>query len=224
VTRLGDLTWPRVDASVLVIPLGSTEQHGPHLPLSTDTDIAQALAHGLATRRTDVLVAPALPYGASGEHAGFAGTLSIGQDALELVLVELVRSASETFPHVLLVNGHGGNSATVSAACARLRDESRDVLVWSPGWRGDAHAGRTETSLQLALDASRVGPSRDPGATDNLADLMPVLRRGGLRAVTDNGVLGDPTGASAEEGQALLLEALDDLEKTVITWLTTDSA
>jgi creatinine amidohydrolase len=224
VTRLGDLTWPRVDAEVLAVPLGSTEQHGPHLPLSTDTDIAQALSHGLAARRHDVLVAPALPYGASGEHAGFAGTLSIGHEALELVLVELVRSATESFPHVLLVNGHGGNAATLGAACARLRDERRDVLVWSPGWRGDAHAGRTETSLQLALDASRVGTSRDPGATDQLADLMPALRRGGLRAVTDNGVLGDPAGASAEEGQALLLEALDDLEKAVIAWLTTDSA
>ncbi|MCU1600811.1 MAG: putative creatininase [Frankiales bacterium] len=223
-TRLGDLMWPRVEAEVLVVPLGSTEQHGPHLPLSTDTDIAQALAHGLAVRRSDVLVAPAVPYGASGEHAGFAGTLSIGHDALELLLVELVRSATDTFPHVLLVNGHGGNVAALSAACARLRDESRDVLVWSPGWRGDAHAGRTETSLQLALDANRVGSSRDPGATDSLADLMPALRRGGLRAVTDNGVLGDPTGATAEEGQALLLEALDELEKTVIAWLTTDSA
>jgi creatinine amidohydrolase len=224
VTRLGDLTWPGVEADVLAVPLGSTEQHGPHLPLSTDTDIAQALAHGLALRRPDVLVAPPVPYGASGEHAGFSGTLSIGHEALELLLVELVRSATESFPHVLLVNGHGGNVATLSAACARLRDESRDVLIWSPAWRGDAHAGRTETSVQLALDASRVGTSRDAGATDNLADLMPTLRRGGLRAVTDNGVLGDPAGASAEEGQALLLEALDDLEKTVIAWLTTDSA
>jgi creatinine amidohydrolase len=224
VTRLGDLTWPGVEADVLAVPLGSTEQHGPHLPLSTDTDIAQALAHGLASRRADVLVAPPVPYGASGEHAGFRGTLSIGHEALELLLVELVRSATESFPHVLLVNGHGGNVATLSAACARLRDESRDVLVWSPAWRGDAHAGRTETSVQLALDASRVGTSRDAGATDNLADLMPALRRGGLRAVTDNGVLGDPAGATAEEGQALLLEALDDLEKTVVAWLTTDSA
>jgi mycofactocin system creatininase family protein len=224
VTRLGDLTWPRVDADVLAVPLGSTEQHGPHLPLSTDTDIAQALALGLASRRPDVVVAPALPYGASGEHAGFAGTLSIGHEALELLLVELVRSATETFPHVLLVNGHGGNVASLSAACARLRDESRDVLVWSPRWRGDAHAGRTETSVQLALDAGRVGTSRDAGATDQLAELMPALRHGGLRAVTGNGILGDPTGASAEEGRTLLLEALDDLEKTVIAWLTTDSA
>jgi creatinine amidohydrolase len=223
-TKLGDLTWPRVDADVLVVPLGSTEQHGPHLPLSTDTDIASALAHGLATRRGDVVVAPAVPYGASGEHAGFAGTLSIGHDALELLLVELVRSATDTFPHVLLVNGHGGNVPTLSAACARLRDESRDVLVWNPPWRGDAHAGRTETSVQLALDPHRVGPGREPGATNDLAELMPALRRGGLRSVTDNGVLGDPTGASAEEGQQLLLEALDDLEKAVVDWLTTDSA
>jgi creatinine amidohydrolase len=192
--------------------------------MSTDTDIALALAHGLAARRPDVVVAPPLPYGASGEHAGFAGTLSIGHDALELVLVELVRSATETFRHVLLVNGHGGNVASVSAATARLRDESRDVLVWSPTWRGDAHAGRTETSVQLALDPSRVGASRAAGATGSLSDLMPALRRGGLRAVTDNGVLGDPSGATAEEGQALLMEALDDLEKTVDAWLTTDSA
>jgi creatinine amidohydrolase len=224
VTRLGDLTWPRVDADVVVVPLGSTEQHGPHLPLSTDTDIASALALGLATRRQDVVVAPALPYGASGEHAGFAGTLSIGHEALELVLVELVRSATDTFRHVLLVNGHGGNVATLSAAVTRLRDESRDVLLWSPPWRGDAHAGRTETSVQLALDPNRVGAGREAGATDSLAALMPALRRGGLRAVTDNGVLGDPAGATAEEGQALLLEALDDLEATVVAWLTTDSA
>ena len=223
-TRLEDLTWERVDADVLVVPLGSTEQHGPHLPMSTDTDIARALAHGLATRRPDVVVAPSLPYGASGEHAGFSGTLSIGQEALELVLVELVRSATETFRHVLLVNGHGGNLDAVRAATARLRDESRDVLAWNPPWRGDAHAGRTETSVQLALDPSRVGASREPGATGSLSELLPALRRGGLRAVTDNGVLGDPTGATAEEGQALLLEALDDLEKTVVDWLTTDSA
>jgi creatinine amidohydrolase len=223
-TRLGDLSWPSARAEVLVVPLGSTEQHGPHLPLSTDTDIAVALAHGLAARRTDVLVAPPLPYGASGEHAGFAGTLSIGHEALELVLVELVRSATDTFSHVLLVNAHGGNAPALRSACARLRDESRDVLVWSPTWRGDAHAGRTETSVQLALDATRVGSERLPGATDALADLLPALRRGGLRSVTDNGVLGDPTGASAEEGQALLLAALDDLEKAVVGWLTTDTA
>jgi mycofactocin system creatininase family protein len=224
VKRLGDLFWPAVPSAVLVIPFGSTEQHGPHLPLSTDTDIAVALAHELATRRADVLVAPRVSYGASGEHAGFAGTLSIGQEALEMLVIELVRSATDTFQHVLLVNGHGGNAATLAQACARLRDESRDVLVWSPRWRGDAHAGRTETSVMLALDAGRVGPSREAGVTDTLVDLLPQLRRGGLRSVTDNGVLGDPEGASVEEGAALLGAALDDLVATVDAWLVQEQA
>ncbi|MGB8652681.1 MAG: mycofactocin biosynthesis peptidyl-dipeptidase MftE [Mycobacteriales bacterium] len=222
--RLADLTWTTARGDVLVVPLGSTEQHGPHLPLSTDTDIAVALAEGLAARREGVVVAPAVPYGASGEHAGFTGTLSVGHDALELLLVELVRSATETFPHVLLLNGHGGNALTVAAACARLRDESRDVLVWAPTWRGDAHAGRTETSVQLALDPSRVGPARDAGATEDLSVLLPTLRRGGLRAVTDNGVLGDPAGATPEEGRVLLAQALDALEAAVDAWLTPEPA
>ena len=223
-TQLGDLTWPIVPGDVLVVPLGSTEQHGPHLPLSTDTDIAVALANGLADRRTDVVVAPAVAYGSSGEHAGFPGTLSIGHEGLEMVVVELVRSATETFKHVLLVNGHGGNVPTLAAACARLRDESRDVLVWSPRWRGDAHAGRTETSVLLALHPERVGPLREAGATEGLAELLPQLRHGGLRPVTANGVLGNPKGASAEEGQALLAEALDDLESTVESWLNVEPA
>jgi mycofactocin system creatininase family protein len=224
VKRLSDLVWPAVPEAVLVIPFGSTEQHGPHLPLSTDTDIAVALAHGLASRRADVLVAPRVSYGASGEHAGFAGTLSIGQEALQLLVIELVRSATDTFQHVLIVNGHGGNAATLAQACGKLRAESRDVLVWSPRWRGDAHAGRTETSVMLALDAGRVGPSREAGVTDSLVDLLPQLRRGGLRSVTDNGVLGDPQGASVEEGATLLGTALSDLVATVETWLVQEQA
>src|SRR4030081_1452778 len=98
--QLATLTWRQAHAlasrgPLLAVPLGSTEQHGPHLPLDTDTRIATALAAGLARRRDDGVVAPALPYGASGEHAGFPGTLSVGTPALELLLVELVRSASD---------------------------------------------------------------------------------------------------------------------------------
>ena len=226
-TAVGDLTWPEAadrSGAVLVVPLGSTEQHGPHLPLSTDTDIAVSLALGLASRRPDVVVAPEVPYGASGEHAGFPGTLSIGHEALELLLVELVRSATESFAHVLLLNAHGGNASTLTSVVARMRDESRDVLLWSPTWRGDAHAGRTETSLQLAIDPTRVGEAREAGATEGLLELLPALRLGGLRAVTDNGVLGDPTGASTEEGEQLLRDALDDLERTVEDWLVPDPA
>src|ERR1700742_3068445 len=112
VAWLADLTWPEAERCAaagagLAVPIGSTEQHGPHLPLSTDTDIAVALCGRLAASRDDVLVAPELAYGSSGEHAGYPGTLSIGQAALELVLLELVRSATDTFEHVLLVSAHG---------------------------------------------------------------------------------------------------------------------
>jgi len=177
---MADLAWPDMPTQVLAVPVGSTEQHGPHLPLSTDTDIALALASGLAGRRADVVVAPSMAYGASGEHAGFAGTLSI--------------------------------------------DDSRDVLVWLPRWGGDAHAGRAATSIMLALDPLRVGVSREAGATEGLCELLPQLRRGGLRSVTSNGVLGDPSGASVEDRHALLAGALDDLEATVVSWLTAEPA
>lgn len=222
---LGDLTWPQAgerSACVLVVPLGSTEQHGPHLPLSTDTDVATALVARLAARRDDVVAAPALPYGASGEHAGFPGTLSIGQQALELLVVELVRSATDTFDRVLLVSGHGGNAEPLHRALATLRHEGRDVRVWSPGWPGDPHAGRTETSVQLALSAHRVHLGlAAPGAAEPLSQLLPRLRAGGVLAVSPNGVLGDPTGAGADEGLALLAAGVDQLDRLVAGWRST---
>jgi creatinine amidohydrolase len=80
--ELGSATWRQVEATagkgILALPLGSLEQHGPHLPLDTDTRIAQALAAGLADRLADVVVAPPVAYGASGEHAAFPGTLLLG--------------------------------------------------------------------------------------------------------------------------------------------------
>jgi mycofactocin system creatininase family protein len=220
---LSALTWPEVAARgdvLLAVPVGSTEQHGPHLPLSTDTDVAVALAGRLAGRRADVLVAPPVAYGSSGEHDGFAGTLSIGAAATELVLVELGRSAlPATVRRMLLVSAHGGNAGPVTAAVRLLRSEGRDVRAWAPRWPGDAHAGRTETSVQLALDASRVrSGSAAAGNTAALADLLPALQAGGVRAVSPNGVLGDPSGASAAEGSRLLDAAADDLVTFVDRW------
>jgi mycofactocin system creatininase family protein len=210
----------------LAVPLGATEQHGPHLPLSTDTAVATELAGRLAARRTDVWVAPAIPYGASGEHAGFPGTLSIGQDALELLLVELGRSADH-FAGVIVVNGHGGNAAPLRRAIRRLHNEGRRCLAWWPspptpptGSRWDAHAGFVETSIALALGWPGVHPERaEPGNTQPLGDLAPALRRGGVAAVSPNGVLGDPTGASAAEGFRLLSSFSDDLARRVAEWI-----
>lgn len=223
VTSLAGLRWPDVERlaaeTVLVVPLGATEQHGPHLPLSTDTDIAQALVAGLVERHSHVVAAPAIGYGASGEHGAFAGTLSIGQSAAELLLLELCRSASQTFRRILLVSTHGGNAEPVRRAVRRLRDEGRDVRAWGPRWNGDAHAGRTETSLMLAITPERVRmAAAAAGATAAIADLLPRLRAEGVRAVSANGVLGDPTGASAEEGFRLLEAAGQDVDMMVAAW------
>ena len=179
---LADLTWPQVGElgrpdAILAVPLGATEQHGPHLPLSVDTDIASALCRGLANARCDVFVAPALPYGSSGEHADFPGTLSIGQAALELLLIELARSATETFGHVVFVSGHGGNAEPLSRAVATLRGEGRDVHAHHPRWDGEPHAGRPETALALALDPTRVHMDLAvPGDLRPLAEMLPHLR------------------------------------------------
>ena len=216
--RLADAVSPEIGERswVLLIPLGSTEQHGPHLPLDTDTRIAVAVAEGLAAGRPerDVIVAPAIVYGASGEHQGFPGTLSIGTSALALVIVELVRSAGPEFSRIVVVNGHGGNIEALGTAAVTLAIEQRPIEVWSPRLvGGDTHAGRTETSLLLALDPSVVRLERaEPGVTEPLAALLPALRAGGLAAVTPNGVLGDPSGASAEEGDKLLSRMIAELD------------
>lgn len=216
-TALADLTSPEVagfrrTGRVLVVPLGATEQHGPHLPVSTDTDIAVALAERLARQSPEVVVTMPVAFGASGEHQDFPGTLSIGQEAVELLLVELCRSADTSFSRTLIISAHGGNAEPVVRAVRRLREESRDVRAFAPRWKGDAHAGRTETSVMLALAPERVRlENAEPGNTTAIAELMPRLRRDGLRAVTANGVLGDPAGASAEEGEELLRRTVDDL-------------
>jgi mycofactocin system creatininase family protein len=221
---LADLRWPDVAArtaaaGMLAVPLGSTEQHGPHLPLSTDTDIAVALCERLAAARGDVLVAPPLPYGSSGEHAGFPGTLSIGQQAVELLLVELGRSASLTFAHLVFVCAHGGNAEPAGRAVARLRAESRDVRLYLPSWDGDPHAGRPETAMLLHLTPARVRMSEAAaGDTRPLAETWPLLRAGGVRAVSESGVLGDPRGATAGAGRDLLDRLAAQLIEQVAAW------
>jgi mycofactocin precursor peptide peptidase len=208
--------------TLLVVPVGATEQHGPHLPLTTDTDIALTLAE----RCPGALVAPPVAYGSSGEHAGFPGTLSIGREATEHMLVELCRSAAESYARVLLISTHGGNAVPVERAVARLRREGRDVRAWGPSWKGaDAHAGRTETSLMLAIAPELVHMERAAaGNSAPLESLLDQLRRGGVRAVSPNGVLGDPTGASADEGRALLASATAELTRFVAGWATAEAA
>lgn len=223
-SELAAMTSPQIAAhaqadGIIAIPIGSTEQHGPHLPLGTDRDVAVAVAQGLARLMPSVAVAPAVAYGSSGEHAGFPGTLSIGQDALELMLLELGRSAGETYRRQIFVNAHGGNAVPAVKAVRRLRAESRDVLLWMAMWDGDAHAGRTETSLQLALQPELVQLElAEAGNPTPVRELIDQLRAGGVKAVSPNGVLGDPEGASGQEGERLLQRLIDGLHTQVLAW------
>ena len=208
-------TWSQIanrESTVLLLPLGSCEQHGPHLPLDTDTQIAQHLCAQAAQQDNRILIAPSLSITASGEHAGFPGTLSIGTEALTQVLIEIVRSA-DWCSGVVFVNGHGGNTDAVTAAVRTLKSEQRNVASWWPRIEhGDAHAGASETSMMLAIDPSRVNMAKaEAGSTKPIGEISEQLRSGGVRAVSANGVLGDPTTATSEHGQSLLSQLTQDL-------------
>ena len=220
-TRLADATWPELGrlaarGAVLVVPVGATEQHGPHLPVTTDADIAVAVVEAAAATDPLLVVAPVVAYGSSGEHDGFAGTLSIGRAATEELLVELGRSASQDFAHVVLACAHGGNAAPLAGALERLTAEGHPVTGWWPRWSGDLHAGRTETSLMLAIAPDRVRLEQaTAGDGRPVGELLPLLEAGGVLSISPSGVLGDPTGAGADEGSRLLQAAADELAAVV---------
>ena len=208
-------TWPAVASRqliILLLPIGSCEQHGPHLPLDTDTQIAQYLCVQAAQHDNRVLIAPSLTISASGEHAGFPGTLSIGTEALTQVLVEIVRSA-DWCNGVVFVNGHGGNADAVAAATRILANEQRNVAAWWPRIEhGDAHAGASETSMMLVINPEQVNMAKaETGSTKPISEISAQLRSGGVRAVSINGVLGDPTTATSQHGHNLLSQLTHDL-------------
>ena len=218
---LGDRTSAQLRgmSPTLVIPLGSTEQHGPHLPLDTDTRIATAVA-GEVAQQLGYLLAPPIHYGASGEHQGFPGTISLGTSVLTAVLIEYGRSAGEWAQRMVFVNGHGGNLEALRAAAGVLLREGRDVTwcVCSVAG-GDAHAGHTETSVLLHLSPAYVrSGDAVPGSSESLAALMPRMRRGGDAAVSDSGVLGDPTTATADAGARLFAQMVADCLSRVTRW------
>lgn len=200
--------WPQVDHSdrrLLIVPVGSLEQHGPHLPLDTDSRIATAVAGAVHARLPQVGLAPCIPIGASGEHAGFPGTLSIGTDALALLVTELVRHASLFWEHVLIINGHGGNTEALRSAQKTCQHEHRPLTLHHIRWEhGDTHAGISETSLilHLAPELVRMDLAKT-GNTEQPQKLLPRLITGGVRSVSQNGVLGDPRCADAETGAEL---------------------
>jgi creatinine amidohydrolase len=223
--KLGEGTWTDhwkpSRRPLLVVPIGSCEQHGPHLPLDTDTRIASALATSLVNNYDsgELLLCPALAITASAEHASFPGTLSLGAAVFEQVIIELVRSA-DWAAGVVLVNGHGGNQVPVERAVRLLQNEQRRVLAWWPKVPdGDAHAGHTETSMMLAISPQLVRmDDAEEGRMEPLAELIDEMRTSGVGAVSPNGVLGDPRMATAGHGRSLLTRLSIDLLAAVDEW------
>ena len=235
------MTWTGVDAAVragvttVILPLGATEQHGPHLPLGTDTIRAAALAERLAERLPGSLVAPALPFGCSDEHSGFPGLLGLDAETFARIVLDLARRlASWGVQRLVLLSAHGGNGEALERALALLRQELPDLEVRTNGnletiapvllevARRDGisanalglHAGEGETSemLHLRPDLVHLDDSA-PGFTGDMEAILNELRKGGLRAVTEDGVLGDPTRAKADRGARYLDVLADDLAR-----------
>ncbi len=241
--RLAEMTWPclaeavRAGATTVILPLGATEQHGPHLPLGTDAIRATALADLLAEKLPGSLVAPALPFGCSDEHWGFPGLLGLDAETLARVVLDLARRlAGWGIRRLVLLSAHGGNGDALELALALLHRELPDLEVRTNGnletiapvllemARRDGisasalglHAGESETSEMLYLRPDLAHPQHAAsGFTGDMEAILDKLREGGLRAVTTNGVLGDPTNAAADRGSRYLDAAADDLAATL---------
>jgi mycofactocin precursor peptide peptidase len=204
---------------IVLIPVGSYEQHGPHLPLDTDTQIAIAVvAACVPDNSTNIVVAPALSMTASDEHAGFPGTLSVGTHAFALSAIAIAQSATQWARGVLFVNGHGGNSDAFTRVTTSLSEQQIPHAVWNPPVEkdDDMHAGNTETSLLLHISPEDVRMDKlAPGNQAPLSELLPHMRTGGIRAVSHNGVLGDPTQASAANGKKIFDRYCESLRSTI---------
>ncbi len=240
------LSWPELKEAVaqkrvIVLPTGSTEQHGPHLPLDVDNFLCQSVCEGAAALAPDdVLLMPPLSYGFNWHHIDFPGTIGIAWHHYVRFILDIVRSvAHHGFRKVLIVNGHGSNRPLVEVVarqatmdydvvCAALdyfevATEAVHRLRESPkGWV--AHADEMETSLYLYLRPE--GVRKDLAAREN--NMLPSefwwqdLEQGGRVGMMEwwssfshSGVLGDPTLATAEKGEALYRAATEELAKLI---------
>lgn len=207
---------------IVLLALGSWEQHGAHLPFDTDTVIIEAVVdaaiRSVDPENTQFSVVPTIGVTASDEHNGFAGSLSIGTNALSDVVVSIARSASWA-RGICIVNGHGGNSDALKLVHSALEYENIRHSIWSlPYYEGaDMHAGHTETSLMLHLAPGTVRMDlAEVGAIGDSEILIERMRAGGIKEVSSNGVVGDPTNATAAHGATMLSFYADHLSKLLL--------
>ena len=220
--HLRDATWPEVEATdtdLAVLPVGSTEQHGPHAPLATDSLTAQAVTDAAqAAYDGEVVVAPPIQVGVAEEHREFAGTLWVSEDTFRDYVRETIGSlAHHGWTRVVVVNGHGGNVDPLREVCARITRHD-DADAWAFTWFDavDAddmgHGGPVETSLLQHTHPGLVREDRLEEAAAEGADGWGEWKSGVNLAYdtgefSENGCVGDPGEGSADRGVALLDEA-----------------
>jgi creatinine amidohydrolase len=219
------------EARLAVVPVGATEQHGPHLPLETDTLLATAVAEGIVARVPGTLVGPVLALGCSSHHRAFAGTISLHTRTFVATALDVSRSLTAANLTVVLLNGHGGNRAPLEVALTELAREGirayaltywqllEDVVADALGDAGrDAcgHACALETSLMQHLHPERVRESLiPPGGTPPTwpdphmfaADPVSVVRP--FDELRPDGVVGRPSLATPELGRRLFEAAVE---------------
>lgn len=235
--NLADLTWVDArkairNARVALFPVGSTENHGPHLPLGTDWFTAQRIAEE-TSKKGGWLALPSIPVGVSDHHRQFWGTLWVSSDLLRDYVAAVARAlASHGLRRIVFVNGHGGNRSALTDAARLLRDEGITAFVHN-WWVSIAefltkmsqaplgHAGETETSAVLAIAPELVKQDRYRETSD--ADRWGKTVEGieiGWDTVdfSEAGNVGDPSAATAEKGRQLIEAAAESLNRFCI-WL-----
>ena len=252
---LDDLTWPEVktlqfERLIVVLPLGSFEQHGEHLPFSTDTQIVTAVARGLEAARQDrVLLAPTVSIGHSTHHMAFPGTLSVSQMNYIRLIVDLCGSVVRMGGRkIFLLNGHGGNDIPVKAALREVKTKFQKVsglhAAYAPYWSlggqtikqvreselgGVSHACEMETSIMLHLNrkqvhmdrARRDGPTHpSPYRKADMQLAKPVYYVSEFDELSASGAIGHPDLASAEKGKRFLDGIVRDVAAFVDDFVT----
>lgn len=231
--HLPDSTWTdadTVDADLAVLPVGSTEQHGPHAPLGTDTLTAEAIAgEGVARADVGAVTGPAIPVGIAAEHRQFTGSLWVSEDTFRSYVRETVESlASHGWDRVVVVNGHGGNVAAVRELCGNL---VREDVCYAVGYtwfdaidpaelektiESMGHGGPMETSLVRYLQPDLIREEHFNEAAKGAADTWGEWQSGTNLAYdsaefADSGVVGDPSDCSQVLGEELFDLASDRL-------------
>ncbi len=219
---------------VAIIPIGSIEQHGPHLPISTDSDIVTEVAKRLSEMKGYLLL-PTLTYGVSFEHAPLFN-LSIRESTLRTILTDLCSSLlMNNIKTVFIINGHHGNLKSIKNIDVKLQKISKNKLkvfplsYWHFMKREFDHAGFVETSLMLAISKNvkmklaKKGLITD-GMTKQEIKILGKLANQSFPKATKNGIWGDPTKATKKDGKTILAEIIKNLGKKCQTCLTERSS